>query len=225
MAANVCARLNALPRGPYLGTTTKQTQMQMQTQSQPQQMQGHAIAALIPMDGFHLSRAQLSALPDPALAHARRGAAFTFDGDSFLQLVLKLREPIGLESRIVYAPSFDHAIKDPVPDDIAIPPNIRIVLFEGNYLSLNRPPWNKAAALMDELWFVEIDLELARRRLVARHVKAGLEPDAESAHRRVTSNDLVSAEEIIQHRIRPVHEIIRSMDDYRWTPQAQGVLN
>ena len=94
------------------------------------------------MDGYHLSRKQLDALPDPVTAHARRGAAFTFDGDSFFKLVKKLREPICPESQTLYAPSFDHANKDPVDDDISISPTIRIVIFEGNYLSLNKSPWH-----------------------------------------------------------------------------------
>ena len=32
-------------------------------------------AALLPMDGFHLYRRQLDAMPDPAEAHRRRGAS------------------------------------------------------------------------------------------------------------------------------------------------------
>src|SRR6202000_2994348 len=96
------------------------------------------MAAFIPMDGYHLSRAQLDAMPDPVSAHARRGAAFTFDGDSFLSLVKELREPLCPESKTFYAPSFDHAVKDPVADDIAIAPRVRLVIFEGNYLSLNK---------------------------------------------------------------------------------------
>jgi len=37
-------------------------------------------------------------MPDPVTAHARRGAAFTFDGDSFLALVTRLRAPIAAET-------------------------------------------------------------------------------------------------------------------------------
>ncbi|KAI4852717.1 P-loop containing nucleoside triphosphate hydrolase protein, partial [Aureobasidium sp. EXF-8845] len=79
-------------------------------------------AAFVPMDGYHLSRAQLDAMPDPNTAHARRGAAFTFDASSFLDLVKKLRKPISPETKTLYAPSFDHAQKDPVNDDIPIHP-------------------------------------------------------------------------------------------------------
>jgi pantothenate kinase len=85
------------------------------------------------MDGYHLSRAQLDAMPDPATAHARRGAEFTFDGEGFVQLVQHLKkEPLTTDSTTVFAPSFDHATKDPKENDIAIEPTHRIVVLEGN---------------------------------------------------------------------------------------------
>lgn len=174
------------------------------------------------MDGYHLSRAQLDAMPDPATAHARRGAAFTFDGHSFLALVEKLREPILPETKTLYAPSFDHAKKDPVANDISIAPSARMIVFEGNYLSLDRAPWRDAAALMDELWFVDVGFEVARKRLVHRHVKAGIARDEEDAGRRADENDLVNGREIVEGRLE-VHEIIRSNEDGAWAPEKQGV--
>lgn len=173
------------------------------------------------MDGYHLSRAQLSAMPDPTTAHARRGAAFTFDDKAFLTLVKKLREPLLPESTTIYAPSFDHATKDPVDNDIPIPTSARVVLLEGNYLSLNKGLWKEAAKLMDELWFVDIDFETARRRLVGRHVKAGIAPTAEEANKRVTENDLVNGKEIVDDRLE-VQELITSIEDDGWKPEAQG---
>ncbi|KAF2471558.1 P-loop containing nucleoside triphosphate hydrolase protein [Lindgomyces ingoldianus] len=183
---------------------------------------GSPLAAFIPMDGYHLSRAQLDAMPDPVSAHARRGAAFTFDGNSFLTLVKKLREPLCPETQTLFAPSFDHAIKDPVADDIPIAPSVRIIIFEGNYLSLNKPPWKDAAELMDELWFVEVNFHVARSRLVYRHVKAGIAKDEEDAGKRADENDLVNGREIIEGRL-DVHEVVHSNDDESWTPEKQGV--
>ena len=169
------------------------------------------------MDGYHLSRAQLSALPDPINAHARRGAAFTFDGESFLALVQQLREPLTASSKTLYAPSFDHAVKDPVMDDLPILPTARIIVFEGNYLSLNKHPWNAAARLMDELWFVDVEFEVARSRLVERHVRTGVARDAEEAARRADENDLVNGREIVDGRL-PVDEVIVSIGDRGWEP-------
>ncbi|MCJ1255550.1 hypothetical protein MMC24_003366 [Lignoscripta atroalba] len=180
------------------------------------------LAAFVPMDGYHLSRAQLSAMPDPTTAHARRGAAFTFDAPSFLRLVRQLREPLLPESKSLYAPSFDHAVKDPVQNDIAIPPSARIIIFEGNYLSLNKGEWKEAAGLMDELWFVEVEEGVARRRLVDRHVRSGVTADREEAEKRVSENDLVNGREIVEGRLE-VDEVVLSKEDEAWRPGRQGV--
>ena len=42
----------------------------------------------------------------------------------------------------LYAPSFDHAIKDLVADEISILPRSRVVILEGLYLSLDREQWS-----------------------------------------------------------------------------------
>lgn len=175
-----------------------------------------SIAACVPIDGFHLSRAQLSALSDPSNAHARRGAAFTFDSAKVLALVQKLRLPLSPEiASSIYAPSFDHAVKDPVEDDIMIPSTARIIVFEGNYLSLGKGLWKEAATLMDELWFVSVDMDTARRRLVRRHLKAGIARDEEDAVRRVEENDLVNGREILEFRLE-VQEVVVSKEDEKW---------
>ncbi|KAJ5095295.1 hypothetical protein N7532_007586 [Penicillium argentinense] len=176
---------------------------------------GTPVATALPMDGYHYTRAQLSAMPDPTRAFSRRGAAFTFDGEKFLQLVQGLREPLTSEAKKIYAPSFDHAVKDPVDDDIVIPASCRVIFFEGNYLSLNKEPWNKAAALMDELWFVDVDFQVARKRLVRRHVKAGIAKDEVEAEKRADENDLVNGKEILDFRM-PVQEIVSSIYDPTW---------
>ena len=178
------------------------------------------IATSVPMDGYHLSRAQLSAMPDPTTAHHRRGAAFTFDDKAFLELVKTLRNPLLPESKTVYAPSFDHAIKDPVADDIPIHPASRIVILEGNYLSLNQGLWKEAAELMNELWFVEVDLETARRRLVVRHVAAGIAMDGEEAGNRADEIDLVNGRQIVDQRLE-VQEVITSIEDASWRPDPE----
>lgn len=186
--------------------------------------QNDEVAAFIPMDGYHLSRAQLSAMPDPDTAHSRRGAAFTFDAPAFLTLVKQLRKPLSPETKTLYAPSFDHAVKDPVNDDIPIHPEARILIFEGNYLSLGTgaPEWKEAAELMDELWFVEVDEDVARERLVKRHVEAGIASNEEEARKRADENDLVNGREIVEGRLK-VHEVIVSKHDGGWKPEKLGM--
>ena len=178
------------------------------------------IATSVSMDGYHLYRSQLAAMPDPAYAFARRGAAFTFDPVKFIHLVRALREPVVEGStKTLYAPSFDHAVKDPVEDDVPLPPTARVIFFEGNYLSLNKTPWNEAAGLMDELWFLEVDFETARRRLVKRHVEAGIAKDEEEANQRALENDLVNGKEIVDFRLN-VDEVLVSLEDDRWQGSA-----
>lgn len=171
-------------------------------------------ATFVPMDGFHLTRAALSAMPDPAVAHARRGAAFTFDAPKFLALVSALRTAPIPEAPVL-APSFDHAVKDPKDDDIAVLPQHRIVVLEGNYVALDSDVWRDAAALLDELWFVEVDYEVARRRLRERHVRAGIVKDIEEGDRRAVENDLPNGDEILKNRLK-IDEVIYSREDGGW---------
>lgn len=152
------------------------------------------------IDGFHLSRAQLRSLPDPQLAFARRGAPFTLDAEAVVQFVHRLRKTCQTSKRgVIYAPSFDHKLKDPVPNGVTIAPETSIVIIEGLYLLLDSEPWKEIASLVDEKWMLEADLQVCRTRVAKRHVEAGIEPDLELAYRRVDSNDLVNAEYILLH--------------------------
>ena len=85
------------------------------------------IAVAVPLDGYHLTRKQLSEMPNSEEAIFRRGAAFTFDAGGYYALVEKLRKPLEATTSTIRAPSFDHAKKDPVEHDIGIPPSARIV--------------------------------------------------------------------------------------------------
>ncbi|TPX12242.1 uncharacterized protein E0L32_007128 [Thyridium curvatum] len=169
----------------------------------------------LPSHPIDLTRAQLSAMPDPETAHARRGAEFTFDGAAYLSLIQALSTTTTTTATTVRAPSFDHAVKDPVPDDIAVEPWHRAVVLEGNYLCLDREPWRAAAALADERWFVEVGRDVARARLAARHVRAGIVATLEDGLRRADENDLPNGDEILQNRI-PVDEVITSREDGSW---------
>ena len=163
-------------------------------------------------------------MPDPNTAHFRRGAAFTFNAPAFLELVKKLREPICPETGTIYAPSFDHAVKDPVENDIPIAATSRIIVMEGNYLSLGSgaPEWKEAAQLMDELWFVDVEEDVARQRLIKRHVASGIVANEEEGRKRADDSDLLNGKEIIDGRL-DVDEVIYSRYDESWKPEAQDV--
>ena len=183
---------------------------------------------MIPLDGYHLTRKQLSAFPNSEEAHFRRGAAFTFDGEGYLSLVRALRRPLDPSSdtaaaaQIIHAPSFDHAIKDPVADDIAILPSARILIFEGLYVALSRPPWSEAAGLMDEIWFVDVPMPVAEARVAKRNFAAGLSPTLEAALSRTRKNDMRNAEDVLENRVGGglIRETIGSAEDESWKSEG-----
>ena len=100
---------------------------------------GAPIALALGMDGFHLTRAQLRAFPDPAEALSRRGAPWTFDPQGLAQRLAALRTP---SSQPLGWPGFEHGVGDPAPDAIRVPPRIRLVLLEGLYLLHDDHGWD-----------------------------------------------------------------------------------
>ncbi|CAK7201670.1 hypothetical protein SEUCBS139899_004379 [Sporothrix eucalyptigena] len=177
------------------------------------------VAIAVPMDGFHLFREQLAAMPDPEFAFNRRGAEFTFDGNAFVAVVEALRQPINRDLPATLLPAFDHAVKDPVADQIVVGPQQRIVVFEGNYVCLNKSPWVRASkpGVMDERWFVDVDFAVARKRLIKRHVAAGIAEDEEAAAKRADENDLVNGREIVENKVSSIDETIVSREDASWS--------
>lgn len=162
------------------------------------------IAAMLPMDGFHLYRAQLDAMEDPKEAHARRGAPWTFNPSLFLKCLHTLRT-----EGSVYAPSFDHGVGDPVENDIFVKPQHKIVIVEGNYLLLEEDVWTEIRDLFDEKWFIDIDIDISMQRVLKRHIATGKEPDV--AAWRISYNDRPNAELILESR-KNADLVIRSVD-------------
>jgi len=126
---------------------------------------GRPIAALVPMDGFHLRQA---VLVQRGLATVK-GAPETFDGAAYVALLRSWRSGRG-ELR---APGFDRVAEEPVPDAVVVPADVRLVVTEGNYLLLDSDPWSGLAGVLDESWYVDLADPLRVRRLVARHAAYG----------------------------------------------------
>ncbi|MCJ1472226.1 putative kinase [Lambiella insularis] len=175
---------------------------------------GTTYAATLSMDGFHLSRTQLDALPNGAEAHARRGAAWTFDAQGAVDLVKLLREAGqdgSWRSRTFWVPGFDHVVKDPVKDAIAISPQISLVIFEGNWLLYDEFPWSTISTMADDKWLVDVADELARDRVAKRHIQSGIESMWEDAVRRADDNDLPNGQLIRDKLIKP-NIVVQSVD-------------
>ncbi|RIA93921.1 phosphoribulokinase/uridine kinase [Glomus cerebriforme] len=164
------------------------------------------------MDGYHYPKRILNTFPNVEEAYARRGSHWTFDVEGFYQLVTSIRDPIN-HQKIIYAPSFDHAIGDPIENDIKILPSHQLVIFEGLYLHLNKPHiWKSIALQMNELWFLQVDRAIARKRIIKRHVESGISNDEEAASYRANNNDFVNADYILENSMTPTRTI-NSIED------------
>ncbi|KAJ8518921.1 hypothetical protein ONZ45_g4067 [Pleurotus djamor] len=167
---------------------------------------------LVGLDGWHLTRAQLDAMPDPKLAHDRRGIHWTFDGPSYVSFIQTLRQPITETTPVVYAPSFDHAVKDPEPDSVHVRPNDRIILIEGLYTFLSIEPWVEGAQLLDERWLIDVDFDEAQDRLLKRHVASGVAKDYDEAVWRATNNDMPNGRFVMANSLEPTRTILSLSD-------------
>ena len=126
-------------------------------------------AVVVPMDGFHLDNSELARL---GLSEVK-GAPETFDATGFVELVRRLQDA----DRPVPAPAFDRAADRTVEGAITVGPHDGIVIVEGNYLLLDRPPWVSLQRLFDATGYLDVDDAVRVERLVARHVSHGRSPD------------------------------------------------
>lgn len=104
-------------------------------------------AVIVAMDGFHLPDAELARLG----RLERKGAPDTFDGGGYLSLLRRLRAG----GEVVRAPAFDRGREETITDAIEVPPEVALIITEGNYLLLEAEPWCHVRGLLDEVWFLD----------------------------------------------------------------------
>lgn len=131
-------------------------------------------AVVVQLDGFHLA----SNIIEGTELAARRGAIDTFDAASFAVLVERLHAG---DEDVVYAPTFERDLEEPINASLAIESHHDVVIVEGNYLLADGRAWERVRACLDEVWYLHSDPELRVPRLVARHIESGKEPSAASA--------------------------------------------
>lgn len=147
-------------------------------------------AAVIPMDGFHRDN-------DDLTRHgllARKGAPETFEAEAFVDFVSSLKEKAGCTY-----PTFDRENDCVVPDGGKLVAQMQTILVEGNYLLLNRPPWNRLTDIWDLTIMVNVALPSLQERLVARWVEHN--HDVQSALERALSNDIPNARLVLEQSL------------------------
>jgi pantothenate kinase len=147
-------------------------------------------ALVVPMDGFHLDNAILEArdlLP-------KKGAPETFDGEGFLIMIKRLHAKMD-----VIAPTFDRSRDLAVAGAVHIPPDVPVIIAEGNYLMFDEDPWNDLTDIWDLTVRLDVPMEELRGRLIQRWLNQNLSRAA--ATRRAESNDIPNAKRIIDKAI------------------------
>jgi pantothenate kinase len=143
---------------------------------------------VLPMDGYHLCRSQLS-----AGEMKRRGAPHTFDSDKLRKDLINLRQ-----TRTGSFPAFDHAKKDPEPDAIQVRPADRPVIVDA---------W-RLQDLFDLKIFVECETQRAMERVRERLVECKITATVEEAIQQVRANDLVNANLILTDGVKARADLV-----------------
>ncbi|GAA1080128.1 nucleoside/nucleotide kinase family protein [Nocardiopsis metallicus] len=153
---------------------------------------GPGTAGYLPMDGFHLSNAQLDRLG----RRDRKGAPDTFDAHGYLAMVRRL---LAETANPVYVPDYDRRLHEPIAAQHVVEPRTRLVVTEGNYLAFDEEPWAGVRGLLAELWYVETDDQVRERRLHRRQVAGGASANA--------------AQEWVERSDRPNGELVKGLRD------------
>jgi pantothenate kinase len=135
-------------------------------------------AVVLPMDGFHLSNAQLVAMN----LRDRKGSPPTFDAAAYINTLHRASR-----GECFAFPVYDRALHEPVMHDEpaqSLHADTRLILTEGNYLLLHESPWSALANVLDRCWWIDVPQHVAMQRLVARHVAGGRTQDNAQTHYR-----------------------------------------
>ncbi|EJK72030.1 hypothetical protein THAOC_06478 [Thalassiosira oceanica] len=140
-------------------------------------LRDESASVVLPMDGYHYTRAQLKAMGDSDDCPysnedliARRGAPWTFDAEACVRDFTRARE-LGQASLPIYS----RTKSDPIEDGALLSKDTKIVLLEGNYLlAWGDERWRplQTNRVFDETWYIACrSLDDQRERLVKRHLE------------------------------------------------------
>lgn len=146
-------------------------------------------AMVLPMDGYHYDDAVLRArglLP-------RKGAPETFDVGGLAHMLDRLRRADEAE---VAVPVFDRDLEVSCGSARIVPRDVRVIVVEGNWLLLDRPPWDALRPRFDLTAWLDVDMAEIERRLRLRWEGYGLDAAAMAA--KMEGNDLPNARAAVE---------------------------
>jgi pantothenate kinase len=140
-------------------------------------------SAVFQMDGYHLDD---GILIERGL-RPRKGAPETFDVVGFGLMLERLKRN---EEDEIAVPVFDRGLEISRAGARMISRNINILIVEGNYLMLDRAPWNGLKPLFDITANIDVPEAVLRQRLYDRWEGHGI--PADEIPRKVEENDMVN---------------------------------
>jgi pantothenate kinase len=146
---------------------------------------------VVPMDGFHYDNAVLDQLG----LRLRKGAPQTFD---FRNFELTLQRIHGGEPDVAL-PTFDRSLDLSRAGARLIPVAARLIVVEGNYLLLDRPPWSSLAGMFDLTVFLDVPRAELEKRLLKRW--ADLSYSKSDAEAKVRGNDMPNVDLVLQNSL------------------------
>ena len=145
---------------------------------------GH-VAGYCPMDGFHLTSAQL----DSRNLHDVKGRIDTFDGEAFSAAVSRLAKRDSF-----WWPSYSRELHEPIPEGTRINGTEATFVIEGNYILDRTEPWRSAGEAYDLRVFVEVRDDVLEGRLGRRHARGG--SSVQETRRKIREVDMPNARRI-----------------------------
>jgi pantothenate kinase len=141
---------------------------------------------IIPFDGYHISLKDL----DKNLIYYR-GCYKSFYVDKFQKDIIKF-----VENGSGSFPSFDHALKDPIENDIIITSDTKVVIIEGIYI------FNKELEELNNIYDIKIFLTFDLNKLISsvalRNYESGIFNSYEESIERATKSDLKNGEFVME---------------------------
>lgn len=122
-------------------------------------------AAVLSMDGYHLSSGQLASLG----LSREKGSARTYDVHGFLRAL----EFLSTREELFFAPDYSRHFHEPIAAAKRIEASSKIVIVEGNYLLLEEEPWDRCASYFWETWYLDLPEYKVKQQLLSRHMRTG----------------------------------------------------
>lgn len=161
----------------------------------------------IGLDGWHWPNRVLDArttLDEQGRAvplRQRKGGPESFDVNSLTAGIREL-----MTGRTVSLPVYDRRVHDPVAGGLAVGPGTSMLLLEGNFVLATAPPWDRVSHRLRPKLFLECDPQIARQRVIARHIQGGVSPDEAECkfdrNDRLNTSVVLTSEAQAEYRIR-----------------------